>query len=248
MADTETLTPRAIDLLGQLVAFDITSRGSNLALIAHVKAYQAGHGVSSRRVLNGDRTKVNLLASIGPSVEGGVVLSGHKDVAHVFSQTMSSDPLVLTVTAGQLCARNLHMKELLASALAAMPDLVAWPLRRPVYLAFSYYEEVGFSGSTKPDHRLRCLGAASSYGNCRLTQRHGCRSRPERRDRLSVYFHHPRALLQPETPLGFGKYGLCTYNAGLVAAGRSCENNTDLTSPFRPCGGQPLQQSGSPAR
>lgn len=148
MTDTETLAARAIDLLGQLVAFDTTSRGSNLALIAHVEAYLAGHGVASRRVPNGDGTKANLLASIGPDVEGGVVLSGHTDVVPVDGQPWSSDPFVLTERDGRLYGRGTcDMKGFLALALAAVPDLVARPLARPVHLAFSYDEEVGCLGA-----------------------------------------------------------------------------------------------------
>ena len=44
MPDIEALDARAIDMLGRLVAFDTTSRGSNLALIEFVEAYVRSDG------------------------------------------------------------------------------------------------------------------------------------------------------------------------------------------------------------
>ena len=86
MPTSEALTPRALEILETLVAFDTTSRLSNLALIEWVEAYLDGYGVAHRRVPNHDGTKSNLLATIGPNIEGGVVLSGHTDVVPVDGQ------------------------------------------------------------------------------------------------------------------------------------------------------------------
>jgi acetylornithine deacetylase len=150
MVDTETLAQRSIDILARLVAFDTTSRSSNLALIAFVEGELARLGVQGRRVPNEDGTKSNLFATIGPMVEGGVVLSGHTDVVPVDGQAWSSDPWTLTLRDGRLYGRgSCDMKGFLALALAAAPELAKAPLVRPVHLAFSYDEEVG------------CLGAPS---------------------------------------------------------------------------------------
>jgi acetylornithine deacetylase len=147
-SSSEDLSRRAIDLLATLVAFDTTSRGSNLALIEWVEAYLADLGVASRRVPNADGTKSNLLASIGPAVEGGVVLSGHTDVVPVDGQPWTSDPFVVTSRDGRLYGRGTcDMKGFLALALAAAPDLARASLIRPVHLAFSYDEEVGCLGA-----------------------------------------------------------------------------------------------------
>lgn len=148
MMNAETLAARAIDELARLVAFDTTSRGSNLELIAHVEAFLATIGVASRRVANTDGTKANLLASIGPDVAGGVVLSGHTDVVPVDGQPWSSDPFVLTPRGDKLYGRGTcDMKGFLALALAAAPDFAAGGLKRPVHLAFSYDEEIGCLGA-----------------------------------------------------------------------------------------------------
>jgi acetylornithine deacetylase len=145
----ETIAERAIGILGRLVAFDTTSRGSNLELIAWVEAYLADLGVASRRIANADGSKANLLAAIGPAVEGGVVLSGHTDVVPVDGQPWTSDPFTLTPKDdGRLYGRGTcDMKGFLALALAAAPELLARPLSRPVHLAFSYDEEIGCLGA-----------------------------------------------------------------------------------------------------
>jgi acetylornithine deacetylase len=148
VSSPEALSARAVDILARLVSFDTTSRGSNLALIEWVEAYLSNLGVASRRAPNADGTKSNLMASIGPAVEGGIVLSGHTDVVPVDGQPWTSDPWVLTERDGRLYGRGTcDMKGFLALALAAAPDLVAADLKRPVHLAFSYDEEVGCLGA-----------------------------------------------------------------------------------------------------
>jgi acetylornithine deacetylase len=139
---------RARDILETLVGFDTTSRFSNLALIEWVEAYLDGHGVAHRRAPSADGGKSNLLATIGPAIEGGAVLSGHTDVVPVDGQPWSSDPFRLVERDGRLYGRGTcDMKGFLALALAAVPELVAGGPRRPVHLAFSYDEEVGCLGA-----------------------------------------------------------------------------------------------------
>jgi acetylornithine deacetylase len=148
MMNAEILAARAIEELATLVSFDTTSRGSNLALIAYVEDRLSGLGVASKRIGNVEGTKANLLASIGPSVEGGVVLSGHTDVVPVDGQPWTSDPWVLTPRGDKLYGRGTcDMKGFLALALAAAPDFAAGALKRPVHLAFSYDEEIGCLGA-----------------------------------------------------------------------------------------------------
>jgi acetylornithine deacetylase len=148
MIDTEQLAADAIDELGRLVAFDTTSRRSNLELITYVEDLLADLGVETRRIANADGAKANLLASIGPNVEGGVVLSGHTDVVPVDGQDWTSEPFQLTRRGDRLFGRGAcDMKGFLALALAAAPAFARAPLRRPVHLAFSYDEEIGCLGA-----------------------------------------------------------------------------------------------------
>ncbi len=137
-----------LDILKTLVGFDTTSRDSNLALIEWVEAYLEGHGVPHRRVPNADGTKSNLIATIGPIVEGGAVLSGHTDVVPVDGQSWVTDPFETVEHDGRIYGRGTSdMKGFLALALGAVPDLIAAQPRRPVHLAFSYDEEIGCLGA-----------------------------------------------------------------------------------------------------
>lgn len=56
----------AIDLLGKLVAFDTTSKNSNLELIHFVRDYLAEYGIESTLFHDETGQKANLLATIGP--------------------------------------------------------------------------------------------------------------------------------------------------------------------------------------
>jgi acetylornithine deacetylase len=145
---SETLAERGLSILERLVAFDTTSHLSNLALIEWVESYLAGCGVPSRRIASGDGAKANLLATIGPRCEGGIVLSGHTDVVPVAGQAWTSDPFALTRRGERLYGRGTaDMKAFIALALAAVPEFAAAALSRPVHLALSYDEEIGCFGA-----------------------------------------------------------------------------------------------------
>lgn len=140
-------TPSSREILAQLVSFDTTSRGSNLALIDHARDYLSSYGVESRLVMDATGQKANLWATIGPADRPGVILSGHTDTVPVDGQDWASDPFALDAREGRLYGRgSCDMKGFLACALAAVPGLVARDLARPVHLAFSYDEEVGCVG------------------------------------------------------------------------------------------------------
>lgn len=135
-------------LLARLVAFDTTSRNSNLALIDFVADYLDGFGAEVEVLHDAEGRKANLLASIGPGRAGGVVLSGHTDVVPVDGQVWHGDPFRLEVRDEVLVGRgSSDMKGFIASALAAVPDLAAAKLTTPVHFAFSYDEEVGCLGA-----------------------------------------------------------------------------------------------------
>jgi acetylornithine deacetylase len=138
---------KAIDVLAKLVAFDTTSRNSNLELIAWVESYLGQLGIQSTRVADADGRKSNLWATIGPVNAPGYVLSGHTDTVPVDDQNWSSDPFRLTERDGKLFARGTcDMKGFVACCLAAVPDMLARRLKHPLHLAFSYDEEVGCIG------------------------------------------------------------------------------------------------------
>lgn len=145
-APSSTATAR--QWLEHLVAFDTTSRHSNLALIASVEAWLQALGVQSLRITGAEGQKANLLFSIGPQVAGGVVLSGHTDVVPVDGQPWTSDPWALVERQGRLYGRgSADMKGFLAVGLSRVPAMLAANLKRPVHFALSYDEEVGLLGA-----------------------------------------------------------------------------------------------------
>jgi acetylornithine deacetylase len=137
----------SVEMLARLVAFDTTSRESNIPLIEFVEKYLDGHGIPHIRVDYEQGRKTNLYATIGPNVAGGIVFSGHTDVVPVDGQNWSSDPFTLTERDGKLYGRGTcDMKGFIAVALALVPKFKAMKLKTPIHLAFSCDEEVGCKG------------------------------------------------------------------------------------------------------
>jgi len=137
-----------IELLERLIAFDTTSRDSNLALIDFVESLLTSAGIEAHRVWSEDRTKANLWATVGPRVAGGVVVSGHTDCVPVDGQAWTTDPFVLTPRGDRLMGRGTSdMKGFVASALSALERWSALEMTRPIHLALSYDEEVGGAGA-----------------------------------------------------------------------------------------------------
>lgn len=144
MVDAVYYTPR--EMLARLVAYDTTSRNSNLELITFVEDYLASHGVASRRI-EYQPGKMNLFATIGPTDRGGIILSGHSDVVPVDGQDWTVEPFVLSERDGRLYGRGTSdMKGFIATALALTPAFKARPLKTPIHLAISCEEETGCRG------------------------------------------------------------------------------------------------------
>ncbi len=137
----------ALELLETLVAFDTTSRNSNLELIDFASEYLKRHGIDSELVHDETGSKANLYATVGPRRDGGIVLSGHTDVVPVDGQDWDTDPFVLHESGGKLYGRGTaDMKGFCAAALAMVPEFLNRELDVPIHLAFSYDEEVGCVG------------------------------------------------------------------------------------------------------
>ena len=67
-------TSASLDMIRRLVAFDTTSRDSNLELIDFVRAYLAGQGIDCELFHDETGRKANLFATIGPADRPGLVL------------------------------------------------------------------------------------------------------------------------------------------------------------------------------
>jgi acetylornithine deacetylase len=134
-------------ILERLVGFATVSRDSNLSLIEYVREFLADCGAASKIYLDTQGRKANLYASIGPSEQPGILLSGHTDVVPVDGQSWSTDPFQLRQRGERLYARGAaDMKGFLACTLRAARLAADKPLRMPLQLAFSYDEEIGCVG------------------------------------------------------------------------------------------------------
>jgi len=152
----QAFTPR--EMIDRLVAFDTTSRESNLGLIHFIRDYLADHGVESILIHDGSGKKANLFATVGPMVDGGVVLSGHTDVVPVDGQDWTHAPFQVTEADGRLYGRGTaDMKSFSAIALALVPEMVARGLNLPIHFALSYDEEVGCLGAPDLSRHLQGL-------------------------------------------------------------------------------------------
>ena len=141
------LLDNAISILRELIAFDTTSRQSNLAAIAYIQSYLKEHGIASRLTHDETGTKANLWATIGPDIAGGVALSGHLDVVPVDGQTWSREPFTMWQADARLFGRGVvDMKGFIAVCLALVPQLSEKKLIVPVHFAFTYDEEIGCIG------------------------------------------------------------------------------------------------------
>jgi acetylornithine deacetylase len=142
-----TGTAETLDILASLVAFDTTSRNSNIPCADWIAARLEGLGVAVERFPNAEGDKHSLWATIGPRDVPGYVLSAHTDVVPVDGQAWSTDPFRLSVRDGRAYGRGAcDMKGFLACTLAMVPAMLERPLTTPIHLAYSYDEEVGCTG------------------------------------------------------------------------------------------------------
>jgi acetylornithine deacetylase len=142
-----TPLPDATALLAKLVSFDTTSAKTNIPCAEFIRDYLAGHGVEATLLPSDDGIHANLFATIGPPGDGGIAFSGHMDVVPVAGQPWDTDPFVMTERNGLLYGRGTcDMKGYLACVLALVPEMLRRKLNQPLYIVFSYDEEVGCTG------------------------------------------------------------------------------------------------------
>lgn len=142
--------PTTVEMLERLVSFDTTSRNSNLALMGFVREWLDANAVRYRVSTDEVAGKANIHAIIGPHGPGGIALSGHVDTVPVDGQAWTGDPFALRRSNHTLVARGAcDMKGFVAACLAAVPDLQARSLARPIHLFITYDEEVGCFGARR---------------------------------------------------------------------------------------------------
>ena len=166
----EDLTPKVIEILAQLVAFDTTSSKPNAACIEWIQNYLLRQGVTSQIIPGSEAGKSSLFATIGTSNNGGIVLAGHSDVVPADPEkwTVGNDPFKLTQVDEKLYGRGTcDMKGFIACALALVPELVqaakAGQLAKSVHLAFTHDEETDMSGAVNLSSYMQRQGVTPDW-------------------------------------------------------------------------------------
>ncbi len=139
---------RTIDILADLIAFPTVSADSNMEMIAYLSDALEAAGAKVDVFLDSSGHKANLFATLGPVVDGGIVLSGHSDVVPVTDQPWSTDPFKLVAADDRLYGRGTcDMKGFIAATIAMAPVFAARVQYRPLHFAFTYDEETGCIGA-----------------------------------------------------------------------------------------------------
>ncbi|HEX7855716.1 MAG TPA: acetylornithine deacetylase [Sphingobium sp.] len=135
-------------VLEPLIGFATVSSESNRPLIDHAAALLRDLRADVEVVPSPDGAKASLWATIGPKIDGGVVLAGHSDVVPVAGQDWTSPPFAMEVRGSRAYGRGVaDMKGFIACALASAPRLIAMNLKKPIHIALTYDEEVGCIGA-----------------------------------------------------------------------------------------------------
>ncbi len=136
-----------VAMLDRLIAYPTISGETNVEMIEEAAGYLEYDGASVKVWRSPDGTRANCLATIGPEIPGGIMLSGHSDVVPVTGQEWTYDPFQMIEEGGRLYGRGTcDMKGFLAAAMAMASDFAALPVTRPLHIALTYDEETGCMG------------------------------------------------------------------------------------------------------
>jgi acetylornithine deacetylase len=141
MIDTLISTP-------SVSSADASLNQGNLAVIEHLASWLKDSGFSVEVMpLPGDKTKANLIATLG-SGTGGLVLSGHTDTVPYDEGKWQHDPFSLTRDNERLYGLGTSdMKAFLALALEASHELRAGDLKEPLIILATADEETSMAGA-----------------------------------------------------------------------------------------------------
>lgn len=138
----------AMLILGDLVGFPTVTSESNLDLIDYAANRLEPFSSELWLTHDVDRQKANLLATIGPVIDGGVVLSGHTDVVPADEVDWTGAPFRAMRREQRIYGRGTaDMKGFIACALTMAPTFASLPLEVPVHIALTFDEEVGCKGA-----------------------------------------------------------------------------------------------------
>lgn len=174
-----------LELLRRLIAFDSTSKFSNLPIADFICDYLDRPGVRIERQPSADGEKVNLVVVAGPEPDErrrGLTLSGHMDVVPAEEPEWTGNPFELREQDDRLLGRGTaDMKGFVALAVNAVARARIPHLRSPLALILTFDEELGTLGARyfkqhwpaeKPLPRSTIVGEPTSLEAVRLHKGH----------------------------------------------------------------------------
>ncbi len=166
----------------RLIAFDTVSSRSDAPAAEFLAECFEGLGfkVACQRVELSGVPQVNVVASAGPSVPDGLIISGHIDTVPFEGQPgWTRNPLKMEIEGDRIYGRGTSdMKGFLAQCVEASAAIDRKSLLRPLVFLFTADEEVGYAGAEKvapelarllgdvPPPRLAWIGEPTSYRVC----------------------------------------------------------------------------------
>ena len=150
MSLDSNLYQKSIKILTDLISFKTISGKDNGPLIDYCDDILKANGVSTFRVFDDNKERVNLFGTIKAKKTNGkkpIILSGHTDVVPV-SKGWKTDPFVATIKGDKLFGRgSCDMKGFIACALAYVPTLSSVNLDRDIHFSFTFDEETACIGA-----------------------------------------------------------------------------------------------------
>ena len=166
----------------RLIAFDtVSSRSDAPAAEFLAERFESlGFKVTCQRIELSGVPQVNVIASAGPPVPDGLIISGHIDTVPFEGQPgWTRKPLQMEVEGDRIYGRgSSDMKGFLAQCVEAAAVINRKELLRPLVFLFTAGEEVGYAGAEKvapelahllgdvPPPRLAWIGEPTSYRVC----------------------------------------------------------------------------------
>lgn len=133
---------QALAILDDLVAIPSVPGEQNQTWLSYVRSRLEAAGCRVSVVPSPSGDCEGLVASIGPDLPGGLVLSGHVDVVSVEGQQWTSDPFRLRHAGNRVVGRgSVDMKGFVACAIATIEHAASQTLARPLHVALSADEE-----------------------------------------------------------------------------------------------------------
>ena len=147
---------KTLSILADLVSYPTVSSESNLEMINYLSDKIESIGGKVDVMTTADNKQANIFATIGPEIDGGIVLSGHTDVVPAKELGWKSDPFKLTQKDELLYGRgSCDMKGFIASTLATAEILKNKKLNFPIHFSFTYDEEIGCFGARHLSEELK---------------------------------------------------------------------------------------------